>query len=87
MYPLASGVCNFKMNIPKMPAERDRVEVRNCKEIDKCTSANSGLAIARASRIFLKRMNDLSFCMVFVGKKGLLLSFIPQNSLEQSELC
>lgn len=40
MYLLASGVCSFKMNIPKMPAERDRVGVRNCKEIDKCTSAN-----------------------------------------------
>lgn len=28
MYPLASGVCSFKMNVPKMPAERDGVEVR-----------------------------------------------------------
>lgn len=51
MYLLASGVCSFKMNIPKMPAERDRAEVRNCKEIGKFTSANGGLDIARAFRI------------------------------------
>lgn len=25
--------------------------------------------------LFLKGMNDLSFCMVFVGRKGFLLSF------------
>lgn len=37
--------------------------------------------------LFLKGMNDLSFCMVFVGRKGFYyLFFFAQHSLEQNEL-
>lgn len=75
-YPSASGECSFRMNGPKMPAERDRWEARYCKEIDKYTSADGGLHIARGFFFhFFKGTKGFIFSVFFVGRKGLLLFF------------
>lgn len=90
-YPLASGVCSFKMNVPKMPAEGDRWEARNYKETDKYTSTNSGLHIATAFFfiIFSREWKVLFSVWFFCGEKRSFIIFFLffQNTLEQSDSC
>lgn len=82
-----------------MPAESDRWEARNCKEIDKYTLGNGVLHIARAylnlaenHSYFVKRMTSFIFSVFFLWRESLFffffflfLPFLAKNILAVTE--
>lgn len=75
-----------------MPAERDRWEARNCKEIDKYTSATVAFSLQELFFIIIIFSREwrvlFSVCSLWGEKVFYFIFFLFfQNTLEQSELC